>query len=354
MEVTVATDKKNAAPPLLAPFTTATDGPIAVKTAILIYNPVGGKKKGTRLADTIVIPMLQQAGVNVVKHRTERPGHAEELGRTVDLAGVDALIAMGGDGTLSDVVTGFLSRATPASDTTLGFIPAGTGNTYIRELLGRKTAGARAASVRAAVDVILAGRTRRVDAAKLEFTGKDGAPAMHYAINTCAAGFAASANKVAERRRYLGSMRYSVTVKTEALLVPRRKALPGTIAVDGGAPTSLPDVFILALQNNKFTGTEHRICPRAQLDDGKLDLVYTNKSLKSIVRVAGLDAKVKGGGKHVHDPIVEYKACESLHFATDVPSPLMIDGDILGNTPLTASVAPKAFPLFTPEKPPPT
>ena len=63
----------------------------------------GGKKKAARLAERLVLPMLKEAGVQVETRATERQGHAGEMGRTLPLAGVDALLVMGGDGTLSAV-----------------------------------------------------------------------------------------------------------------------------------------------------------------------------------------------------------------------------------------------------------
>jgi len=97
---------KGKKPPLLSPFTKPASEPNPPKSAILIYNPVGGKKKAARLAERIVLPMLKDAGVQVETRPTERRGHAGEMGRTLPLAGVDALLVMGGDGTLSELLDG--------------------------------------------------------------------------------------------------------------------------------------------------------------------------------------------------------------------------------------------------------
>jgi len=297
------------APSLISPFVTAAAAPVPVKKAILICNPVGGNGKGKRLANEIVLPMLEFAGVEVTVLWTEYSGHAEEIGRTAELAGVDALVAMGGDGTLSEVVTGYLQRAKqPACP--LGFVPSGTGNTVLHEVLGEPTVGACETGVRAAVAAIIGGRTRRVDAQRLEMTSVDGtSQKTRYSINTVAAGFAAEVNEIAEGRRFLGPMRYSISVKTEALKVPWRAPCPAMLTVDGAPPIRMEDVFIFACHLNKYTGTEHRLCPQAQLDDGLLDLVYTNTPLRSILTVATLDELVKGGGRHVSHPAVSYHRC---------------------------------------------
>ena len=346
--------KKQGKPPLLPPFVTAAAEPVAIKTVVFIFNPVSGGGKGKKLAEKIVIPMLKEAGVEVKVMQTERANHAEEIARTADLTGIDALVVQGGDGTCSECVTGYLQRAEPAT-CPLGFVPGGTGNTYLHEALGVKTAGSVASGVRTAVGAILGGRTRRVDAQRVSFTALDGStPATRYAINTVAAGFAAEVNEVAEKRRWMGPLRYSISVKTGALGVPCRKAMPASLTVDGGAPIRMDDVFLFACHINKFTGVAHRLCPKAQLDDGILDLIYTNRPLRSIIKVAQLDEAVKGGGRHIHHPACTYHQLGKASFEPDTPSKIMIDGDIRGVTPLNVEVAPNAFALLTLESPSPT
>lgn len=129
---------------------------------------------------------------------------------------------MGGDGTLGEVATGILSRtdgvtwcarrdagwprfnipaplvyhptscaASHPTRSPLGFVPAGTGNTVTRELLGCKTAGACESGVRAAIGAITGGRTRQIDALKLALVSEKDAktPITRYALNTVMAGF---------------------------------------------------------------------------------------------------------------------------------------------------------------------
>lgn len=199
---------KGKAPPLLAPFVSAASAPSPPKTAVLVYNPFGGKKKAAKLVETIVMPMLVEAGVTVDVKPTTHAGHAAELGRTYPLSlpggtPVDALIAVGGDGTLSELLDGFIQRTDGAS-CTIGFIPAGTGNTYMHEALGVKTMGAPVAAVRTAVQAIIEGRSRKVDCQQLDMAREDGQPLKKISINTVMAGFGPDANAVAEKRRWLG------------------------------------------------------------------------------------------------------------------------------------------------------
>jgi len=341
------------APPLLAPFCKEATEPKSIKSAVLVYNPVGGKRRAKKLAETIVLPMLKEAGIAVEQQLTEYAGHALVLGKTVSLDHADALIVMGGDGTLSEVLDGFLQRAEPAA-TPIGFIPAGTGNTYMREVLGVKTAGGSESGVRAAVAAIIGGRTRRADCQRADMIGSDGSPLTRHSLNTVMAGFGPDANAVAERRRWLGPMRYDISIYTEILKLPCRKPMTSKLTVDGGAAQSLNDLFLFSCFVNKHTGTHHRLAPYAQLDDGKLDLVYTNKPLRSILKAIKIDGLIKSGGKHIHEPIVTLAQATSVKLETEKPARLMVDGDILGFTPLTLTACPGAFSLFTPESPNPS
>ena len=345
------------APPLLDPFKKPASEPNPPTSALLVYNPAGGKKRAAKLADTIVLPLLKQAGIAVTVETTKHAGHGVELGRTLDLSSVDALLVMGGDGTLGEVLDGFLSRDDgAAARTTVGFIPAGTGNSYMREVLGVPASGAAVgAAVHAAVEAIVGGRSRAVDCQQLDMTGLDGKPLRRCSINTVMAGFGPDANAVAERRRWLGSMRYSVSIKTEILKLPWRKKLPCSLSVDGGSPQEMEDLFLFSCFVNKHTGVRHRLAPYAQLDDGLLDLAYTTRPLRSIATAAKVDEMIKSGGKHVHaTSLLNVQQASRVRLETDTPARLMVDGDIIGFTPLDVAVRAEAFRLFTPASPAPS
>eukprot|EP00325_Prymnesiales_sp_UTEX-LB-985_P002605 CAMPEP_0174698936 /NCGR_PEP_ID=MMETSP1094-20130205/4377_1 /TAXON_ID=156173 /ORGANISM="Chrysochromulina brevifilum, Strain UTEX LB 985" /LENGTH=357 /DNA_ID=CAMNT_0015896183 /DNA_START=113 /DNA_END=1186 /DNA_ORIENTATION=- len=340
-------------PPLLVPFTKPAAAPISIKSVVLIYNPVGGRRKAQKLADEIVLPTLEEAGIKVTVHKTTHAGHEAEMGQSLDLSEVDAILAMGGDGTCSNLLSGFLTR-TDKPTVAVGFLPAGTGNTYMREVLGEKVIGGCESGMRAALKAIIGGHTRRVDAFKCSMTATDGTtPLVRFALNTVMLGFGPDANAVAETRRWLGPARYSVSVKTEILKLPCRKKSPCTLTLDSNAPKEM-DLFLIALQNNKHTGVKHRIAPEAQLDNGLVDVLYTPKPVRSILKAAALDAMVQSGGSHIHNAIVKYEKASTV--AVDAPKPtrIMLDGDIVGYTPLKLEVLAQAFLLLTPEHPQPS
>jgi len=343
--------KKKGPPPPLGPFSLpVAASPKSIKKAVLIFNPVSGGKKGKKRVDKIVIPMFQAAGAELVLLPTERPGHATELAKTCDLTGVDALLACGGDGTLSDVATGFLTRAS-AEDVVMGFIPSGTGNTVMHDILGARPKADK--GVRTAVEVILAGRTRKIDCCKVESTSVDGSPLVRHSINIVTAGLGVDANAAAEKRRWMGPLRYDFSIITELLKIGKRKPLPCTLGIDG--QDSELDLFVLTIMNNKHSGVGLRLSPYAQMDDGKIDLMYTPKPIKKVGTALRLDGMIKKKGIHVNDPLVAYSTASSTITLTSQANPvrIMCDGDSCGFTPLNMTVLKNALTILTPENPGP-
>ena len=151
----------------------------------------------------------------------------------------------------------------------------------------------------------------------------------------------------------MGPLRYDLSINFEILKIGCRKPAPCTLEVDGAA-TSL-DLFVLTVMNNKRTGVGLRVSPYAQMDDGKIDLMYTPAPVRSIAQCARLQAGIKGGGKHVNDAKVAYKtaAKEVKLTSHGTPKKIMCDGDIIGETPLTMTVLPASITVLTPAESPP-
>jgi len=349
-----APTKPKAAPPPLSTFSTEAAGPVKLKKVALIYNPVSGNKKGKKRVDGIVKPMFAAAGVEVHELPTERAGHATELAANADLSGCDALLAFGGDGTLSDVTTGFLQRQERdggSSSVVLGFLPGGTGNTICHDIYGRRTKGDK--QIRQAIEVVLAGYTRQIDACSVACTGLDGQPLLRHSINIVTAGLGVDANAAAEKRRWMGPMRYDVSIIGELLKIHKRKPCPCTLTVDGQA--NALDLFVLTIMDNKHSGVGLRISPYAQIDDGKIDIMYTPQPIKSVSKALKLDGMIKKKGKHVLDTanVAYTTATEDITLTSEGgPVRVMCDGDSCGVTPLTMKVLPRAVTVLSPQTSP--
>lgn len=327
------------APPALPPaFDSVDSAQVSVKKVLLIYNPVSGKKLAKKLVDRFVVPQLTAAGVEVDARPTERAGHGAEMAQTLPLEGVDAIVAIGGDGTLSEVVNGYMRREVPGM-CPLGFIPGGTGNSVCTDLGMPK---ANEQFVSEAVKRIVAGRTKKVDLQRIQGSAANGtAVPVAWSFNIVAWGLGTDANAAAEGMRWMGPARYDVAILQQILKFKRRRA---TITVDDGVPMELDPCMLACLQNNKHTGAGLCCAPLAQLDDGLLDLWFG--APRSRAAAIEIDGQIKGGGKHIYNQAVNYHRCRKVKLETPQPTRYMVDGDLRDFTPVQIEVVPGAISVF--------
>ncbi len=290
----------------------------------LIHNPVSGSARGGVLLRKVQA-VLALKGVEVEPVATERAGHAEELART--LAGKHAtILVLGGDGTLSEAANGVLSL--PASKRpTLGFLPGGTGNDFLRDF--------GILSIEDAARAIGAGRTVAVDAVRAQWDGGG-----RWSINVLASGLAAKAGaRFGRSFRWMGKKGYDVAAAYEILTMsscPTRLELDGRV-VEGDFPL----VFAC---NSVHTGGAMPMAPDADPCDGLLDVLYVH-GLGKLALLDLLATKLRKA-KHVENPKVTIERAARVRVAPRDPSPLLVDGEIMGSTPAEFTVVPGALRLL--------
>ena len=161
----------------------------------LLTNPHAGRGRGTRTA-ACALPRLKEAGLEVRSLVGRDGDEARELAERAVADGVDALVVVGGDGMVHLAV-----QALAGTDTSLGIIPAGTGNDVARYV------GIPRTDPEAAADVVTHGRTRRIDLARCGAT--------HF-VTVMAAGFDAKVNERANKMHWpRGQMRYNLATLAE-------------------------------------------------------------------------------------------------------------------------------------------
>ena len=180
-----------------------------MKKYYLLVNPAGGTKKGMKILER-VRPVFDKSGVHVEIIQTEYAGHANKLANTLDLSGYNGLCAIGGDGTLFEMVNGMLKRI-DSQTFPLGLITGGTGNAFMHDLncLDPVEASER----------IIKGNLRSIDIARVETPNN-----LYYSFNIVGWGLVADAGYLAEYFRLLGGLRYDVASILELLKGTRRIA----------------------------------------------------------------------------------------------------------------------------------
>ena len=286
----------------------------------LVVNPHGGRKSGLAVLRRVK-PVFEAAGVELDIYETEYPGHAREIVHSLDSAQVDGFCAIGGDGTMHEVVNGLLSRP-DAPPIPLGLIPAGTGNSFLY--------GFGCLDPLEATRRIVAGRTRPIDAARVKLADR-----TLYAFNIVGWGLVTDILIRSERLRWLGENRYTAASALEVLKGRRRAA---RLVIDG-RETSGRFVFVLAC-NTQYTGKGMRMAPRADLSDGLIDLVIVRQA--SRMQMLRLLPTIFDGS-HVNSPLVEYVQAKEFSLQPEVDEVVNVDGELLEHTPVHVEMIPGAF-----------
>ncbi len=286
----------------------------------LIVNPTSGKNTGRRIG-LEALTLLRAAGAEVVDLSAADAAGATARGRAaVAEGGLDALVVAGGDGMVH-----LGANLCAGTDVPLGIVAAGTGNDIAREL------GLPVRDAAEAVERILQGRTRAVDAARsLDPSGE-----TRWFLGVLAAGFDAVVNERANGWRWpKGPMRYNLAIVRE---LPVFRPIPYVLTLDG--ERSETAAMLVAVGNGPAYGGGMRVTPDAVFDDGLLDVLVLHRiPVHEFLRVF---PKVFSGAHTAH-PAVEVRRARTVRLeATGIVA--YADGERFGPLPLDLEVVPGAL-----------
>ncbi|MFO1003813.1 MAG: diacylglycerol kinase family protein [Planctomycetaceae bacterium] len=293
------------------------------RSMTVIVNPRGGLRRGSDVLNRIR-PVLTAAGIDLNVMVTTHAGHAFQIAREIDLYGCDGLCVVGGDGTLHEVADGLLQRGEPIR-VPLGIIPAGTGNTVAQHL--------RCDAPLEAAQRIAQGQRFAMDVIQVQLKDR-----RVHCIDIVGWGAVSDINLNAERWRILGRQRYAAAALWQIVRARRRQA---TLMLDG-VEHSGDFLFIIAC-NPKYTGAGMQLAPRAELNDGLMDVVVVRNA--SRWQMLNLFSKVFDGS-HVHLKCVEYYQVRSFEIRTEKEELMNLDGEMKGFSPIAAEVLPSALSIF--------
>jgi diacylglycerol kinase (ATP) len=299
---------------------------------LLVVNPrSGGGRTGAILPDLRATVERRLGDVDVAL--TERTGHAIELAEAAAREGRELVIAVGGDGTFSEVVNGVL-RGGP--ETRVGLVGQGTGGDF------RKTLGIEHRLDRY-LDAIASGNERTIDVGKARFRGADGDEERWF-VNILSAGMGGLVDEyVASASRTLGGTAAYFLASTKALVRIRRGNLRCTI--DG--ETVRLRSYMIAVCNGRYFGSGMHVAPMAMIDDGKLEVVSMDAPSK--LAFAAFSRKIYDGS-HLRSSDVKHFSCTRVEMDLDNEDAretfrLDVDGEPLGGLPLSVEIVPRAITL---------
>ena len=277
---------------------------------LAIVNPAAGGGRSRKLLGP-ALERLRAGGVAIEVSQTKGEGDATRIAREAYGQGFRKFIAVGGDGTSYEVVNGLFPQASAEGRPTLGFLPLGTGNSFLRDFSTR--------GVEHAIESLISNRARACDVLRLRHRGG----LVHY-INLLSVGFPADVATLRARRfSGQGELGYFISIFLGLARLERR---PFPVRVEGETEFDRRRCLFLTFNNSKFTGGTMMIAPKAETNSGLIEYVRWG----AIGRL-GLMRNLPGlyDGTHIHHPLAERKAVRKVEFDLEAPVDVMVDGEVL-------------------------
>src|SRR6185503_2747512 len=258
---------------------------------------------------------------------TDAPGSATRLAREALQGGAELVVAMGGDGTINEVVNGFYDGARAiAPEAAFGVLPAGTGGDFVKTLGTPR-------EVREAAEELKRAAPRAIDLGRLTFTAHDGSTEVRHFINIASFGIGGLVDRyVNDSSKALGGAVSFAMATLRAGL--RYKNAEVRIALDGEPPKE-GRIYNVAVANGRYFGGGMKVAPNAALDDGLFDVVTLGDFGCGDLLFRGLDIY---SGKHLKNPKVTVHRARKIE-ATPVDGAaevlLDVDGEAPGRLPAT-------------------
>ncbi len=301
---------------------------------LLVVNPrSGGGATGRTFA--AMRGAIERALGPVTIEMTERPGHGADLAREGAAAGHELIVAVGGDGTLHEVVCGLMSAK---RETRLGVIAQGTGGDF-RRSLGLEHRLDRY------LEALTSGRERAIDVGRFEGAGKDGA---HHFVNLLSVGLGGLVDRyVATASRALGGTAAYFGASLRALATSRLGNVRIKVESEGASQELLVRSYMIAICNGQFFGSGMHVAPMASLDDGLFELVALGA--RSKLGFALSSSSIYSGGHMRSEGTVHLRGQRfELELVNDDVRDVYltdVDGEPMGGLPITIEVLPKALVL---------
>jgi diacylglycerol kinase (ATP) len=267
---------------------------------------------------------LRRRGHEVSPHLTFEEGDARRMAAAAAHDGAHLVIAAGGDGTINETVNGVMATEWSGR---LGVIPLGTANDFAAGLEIPQ-------DLDEAFGVALAGAPREVDVARVN---------DRYFINVSTGGFGANATEEtpSETKKLLGPWAYVITgVKKFSELRPSQARFerPDGVAFEG-------PVMLFAVGNAKRTGGGTMLTPRADFQDGELDVMIVPGMPRMDFLALLPDLRA---GTHLDNPDVLYFRTPRLGIRSGEPLSVNADGEPVGGESFEYGIADRPLTLMVP------
>jgi diacylglycerol kinase family enzyme len=256
------------------------------------------------------------------------PGHASQLAAEACAQGYRKFLAVGGDGTAHEVINGAYSQNDATRHIELGFLPLGTGNSFLRDFTGQ--------GADSSIEALIAGKKRPVDLLRLRYS-----TGTIYSFNLLSVGFTADVGALTNRVfKPFGHFGYLLGVVVRVVQLKRRGF---KMRCDSDRDWDERRCLFLTFNNSKYTGGTMMIAPNADPSDGFIEYVRWGPIgrlglLKMLPRLYD--------GTHTEHVLAETRRVKQVEFALEGPVDVMIDGEILSLDCKSLDILPGAMDVY--------
>lgn len=293
-----------------------------MKRARIIYNPTSGREIFKKHLPE-VLAKLEVAGYETSCHATTCAGDATTAAKDAVEREFDIIIAVGGDGTLNEVVAGVSEFENRPK---IGLIPMGTTNDFARAVRIPR-------DIDKAVDIIIAGDSIPVDVGRVN---------ERYFINIAGGGRITELTYEvpSKLKTVLGQLAYYLK---GIEMLPSIKATKMRIEYDGEVFDDEAMMVLIALTNS--VGGFEKLSPDASLNDGFFSVFILKKcNVADFVKIVSLASR----GEHMKDPHLIYAKAKEIKITSDEKVQLNLDGEYGGNVPADFKNLKRHIELFVP------
>lgn len=281
---------------------------------LFVVNPAsGGGRTGRDWPSTA--QQLKAAGLDLDAELTKAPHDAIEIARRAVKESRPTVVAVGGDGTLHEVVNGFFENGEPIpTKSRLAMLPTGTGGDFRRTLN-------IPLDVTAAAKVIASGVPRRLDAGRVTFKTADGGAGVRHFINIADAGIGGEvAHRVNSGSKMLGAATFTLT---SLVTLMQWKNKPMKVVVDG-APHDMVAAQQVVVANCQYFGGGMRMAPSASPTDGWFDVILIG-DVGAMENLRGL-GRIRSG-RHLEEGNPKFEQLNAKRVEVSSPEQVRIDVD---------------------------
>ncbi len=301
---------------------------------LCIVNPVSANGR-TRKNWPLIEAFLKKLGLEFTVAYTTHAGDAIKIAQNGLAQGYNRLVAVGGDGTLHEVINGLYSeKDKDETDAVLSFIPMGTGGDFARMF-------SLSANPQEVYKMLTAGREHSIDIALGTYTNWEGERESRYFINVADIGIGShTVYHVNRNSKVFGGFWSFLLAGLYSLLTYKSQNL--TIRLDG------VDIYqgksnMVVISNGSYFGGGMKIAPHAQLDDGLLNITIV-KNLNKYELLKHLPGIYSG--KHITEPKIDFLLGKKVEITSTEDLLIEFDGETPGMGDLQIEIVPQALKLI--------